>query len=68
MSAPQQYPTITVGMLRQRLAAYPDDFQLSFGGLEFSRVKTRGDNLAVVEFTQPVFLDEAGRVVVQNPD
>lgn len=45
--------TLTVGELKQHLAAYPDDFQLEFdGGLNFYRVKTRGDNLAVVEFNE----------------
>lgn len=43
----------TVGDLKRHLAAYDDDFELEFsGGLNFYRVKTRGDNLAVVEFNE----------------
>jgi hypothetical protein len=42
---------VTVGDLKRQLAVYDDDFELEFqGGLTFYRVKTRGDNLAVVEF------------------
>jgi hypothetical protein len=45
--------TFTVGDLKRHLAAYDDDFELEFdGGLNFYRVKTRGDNLAVVEFNE----------------
>ena len=44
---------LTVGDLKRHLAAYDDDFELEFqGGLQFYRVKTRGDNLAVVEFNE----------------
>lgn len=45
--------TLTVGDLRRHLAAYDDDFEIQFdGGLTFYRVKTRGDNLAMVEFNE----------------
>lgn len=43
----------TVSDLKRHLAAYDDDFELQFsGGLNFYRVKTRDDNLAVVEFNE----------------
>lgn len=58
--------TITVGELRQALSLYSDDTELSFGGLEFYRLKSRGDKLAQIEFNQPVYLDSSGRVVVEN--
>lgn len=61
-------PTIKVGWLRQWLKGYPDDFDLSFGGLEFYRIKTRGENVAMVEFNQAVYLDEDGEVVIQSFD
>jgi hypothetical protein len=61
-------PTITVGRLRRELQEYDDDTELSFGGLEFQRVKSRGNNLAQIEFNQLVYLDSSGRVVVQNPE
>lgn len=45
--------TLTVGDLKRYLAAYDDDFEIEFdGGLTFYRVKTRGDNLALVEFNE----------------
>lgn len=45
--------TLTVGDLKRHLAAYDDDFEIEFdGGLTFYRVKTRGDNLAMVEFNE----------------
>lgn len=62
----KQVPTIKVGWLRRCLDGYPDDFDLSFGGLEFYRIKTRGENIAMVEFNQPVYLDDEGQVVVHN--
>jgi hypothetical protein len=59
-------PTIKVGDLRAALEPYEDDFDLSFSGLRFYRVKTRGENIAQVEFDQPVYLNEHGCVVVEN--
>lgn len=45
--------TLTVGDLKRHLAVYDDDFEIEFdGGLTFYRVKTRGDNLAIVEFEE----------------
>lgn len=46
------HPTITVGRLRQELELYPDDFELSFSGLTFYRVKTRGPDLVQIEFNE----------------
>jgi hypothetical protein len=63
-----EVPTITVGRLRQELKMFDDDTELSFGGLEFHRVKSRGDNLVQIEFNELVYLDASGRVVVQNPE
>lgn len=60
------YPTITVGRLREALSIWKDDDLISFSGLTFQRVKGRGDHLAQVEFNELVYLDEQGRVVVQN--
>ncbi len=43
----------TVGDLKRHLAAYDDDFELEFsGGLNFYRIKARGENLAVLEFNE----------------
>lgn len=63
----QEYPTITVGQLRQELAEYPDHFDISFSGLRFYRVKPRSPNLVQIEFDQMVYLNDSGDVVVENP-
>lgn len=65
MASPKP-PTITVGILKQHLAAFPDDYELSFGGLAFYRLKQRGPGLVLCEFEQQVYLNDAGRVVVEN--
>lgn len=59
-------PKISVRELRDALAPYPDDWELTFGGLEFYRVKTRGENLVQIEFSQLVFLDKRGRLCIQG--
>jgi len=53
---------ITVGDLKERLAAFPDDCLISFGqdDLAFYRLKMRGENLVQVEFDQTVRRDEKG--------
>lgn len=61
-------PTISLGRLRDELAGYPDDYEVSFSGLDFCRVKERGPGLLQIEFDQPVHLAETGRVVLHNLD
>ena len=62
----KQLPTITVGELRSHLKVYSDDYEISFSGLEFLQVKSRGAKLIQIEFSQSVYQDEQGDVVVQN--
>lgn len=62
----KKVPTITVGQLKEELALYSDDTELSFSGLEFYRLKMRGDKLVQVEFNQSVYLNDKGDVVVEN--
>jgi hypothetical protein len=57
---------ITVGELKLHLKSYADDCELYFGGLEFYRLKQRGDKLVQFEFNQTVYKDSQGRVVVEN--
>ncbi len=57
---------ITVGELLDRLKHYPRDTRISFSGLDFYRLKQRGENLIQVEFNQVVYRDSEGRVVVEN--
>ncbi len=61
-------PTISLGRLRDALAGYPDDYEISFSGLDFYRVREYGPGLLQVEFDQPVYLDKTGRVVLHNLD
>ena len=53
---------ITVGELKERLAALSDDCLISFGhdDLAFYRLKMRGEKLVQVEFDQVVRRDENG--------
>jgi hypothetical protein len=57
---------ITVGKFKEQLSVFDDDCVLFFGGLDFYRLKLRGDKLLQVEFNQPVYLDKKGHVVVEN--
>ncbi len=63
-----EYPAITVGELRQHLASCPDHYTIDFCGLDFYRIKQRGEAHVQMEFNQPVHRTPEGRVVVQNPD
>lgn len=56
---------ITVGELKMHLAAYPDDAELYFNGLEFYRLKDRGPYVQV-EFSQIVDVDKEGHVSVMT--
>lgn len=53
---------ITVGELKERLAAFSDDCLISFGhdDLAFYRLKMRGEKLVQVEFDQSVYRDAKG--------
>jgi hypothetical protein len=57
---------ITVGELRRRLEAFPDDAEISFGGLTFYQLKTRGPNVVLVEFSQTVYRADDGTLVVKD--
>lgn len=63
-----EYPTITVGELKQALAIYPDHYTIDFGGLRFQRLKQRAPTHVQVEFSQLVYLDQKGHVAVDNPE
>jgi len=57
---------ITVGDLRRRLEAFPDDAEVSFGGLTFYQLRTRGPNLVLIEFSQTVYRTDDGKLVVKD--
>ena len=60
------YPSITVGKLRQELLAYADDWTIDFSGLDFYRVKPRDQTHLQIEFDQLVYRSNEGLVVVEN--
>lgn len=57
---------ITIGHLIDELSKYPNDFTVDFSGLDFDRVKQRGDTHVQIEFIQAVFRTAQGTVVVHN--
>lgn len=61
-----QKPTCTVGELKKHLEIYPDDMELNFGGLDFYRVKMRGENILQIEFEQVVYKNESGKIIVES--
>jgi hypothetical protein len=66
---PDHIPTISVKSLREMLSGYPDDFEISFSGLEFYRLKTRGEKLVQMEFNEHVSRSKTtGKVTVANPE
>lgn len=58
--------TVTIGDFKAELDKYPDHCELHFSGLDFYRLKRRGDSTVQVEFSQTVYKDKTGRVVVEN--
>lgn len=57
----------TVGLLREALAVHGDDTEVTFGGLEYLRVKLRAPGLVQIEFSQTITRDSQGNVEVRNP-
>lgn len=56
---------LTVGEFKKMLEAYDDGDELSFSGLDFYRLKRRGDDLVQVEFNQHVHKDsKTGKAVI----
>ena len=63
---PKTAPVITIGELRERLDGIPEHYTIDFGGLTFYRIKQRAPTHMQMEFNESVYLDESGRVVVEN--
>ena len=56
---------ITVGELIEQLKLYDPELPVDFGGLDFYRLKNRGGALQI-EFSQTVYKDDDGKVIVEN--
>ncbi|MFZ1546848.1 MAG: hypothetical protein WAT12_07070 [Candidatus Nitrotoga sp.] len=61
-----KYPSITIAELKDHLAGCPDHYTIDFCGLEFYRLKQRGETHIQMEFNQQVYLNSEGLVVVDN--
>ncbi len=59
---------ITVGQLKAQLDGWPEDMELTLGGLTFYRFKQRGTKLLQMEFDQTVYLDSEGVVRIVDHD
>lgn len=57
---------ITVGQMKRELELFDDDMELGFCGLDFYRLKKRGEDLVQVEFDQQVTIDNEGRVIIDD--
>lgn len=58
--------TIDAGTLIDQLSALPRDIRISFGGLDYSRVKLRGPDIAQIEFVQQVYRTDKDILVVED--
>lgn len=56
---------ITVKELIEQLKKEDQNLEVSFGGLEFYRLKDRGGCLQI-EFNQTVYVNDSGKVVIEN--
>ncbi len=52
----------TVGELKKMLSNFDDDMAVSFGSLDFSRLKQRVPDVVQLEFNQAVYKDKQGFV------
>jgi hypothetical protein len=66
--SPSTTAGITVGELRRQLEIYPADAELFFGGLRFYRLKSRGDKLVQLEFSEQVYRDKDGTLIAHDVD
>jgi hypothetical protein len=66
MSQYLNYPVITIGDLKQYLAAYPDNYEIDFCGLTFNRLKQRGEKSVQIEFTQELYRTPEGTLIARD--
>lgn len=58
--------TTDLGTLLDQLEGLPRETQISFGGLDFYRVKRRGPDLVQIEFNQSVYRTAEDLLVVED--
>ncbi len=60
-------PTIKVDdLIKALMPLKGKNFDISFSGLNFYRIKQRGDKFVQIEFNEQVYLNSEGLVVVEN--
>lgn len=64
----ERIPTIDVKTLIDQLQGLPDDTRVGFSGLNFYRVKWRGQTMINIEFNEHVHRDSKGHLVVGAPE
>lgn len=57
---------MNIGELKEQLADLEDDTEVYFGGLDFYRLKHRGDKLVHFEFNQTIYEDQNGQIFLEN--
>ena len=62
----KQESLITIGDLVRKLSVFDSSDKIDFSGLDFNRLKSRGEGLVQLEFNQQVYRNHEGDVVVQN--
>lgn len=66
---PENERILTVGEFRLMLSGFLDDDELQFSGLHFGRLKSRGPQLANVEFVESVYRNsKTGRLIIEEPE
>lgn len=58
--------TIPLSTLLDQLVGLPKDTLVSFGGLDFYRIKPRGPGLIQIEFNQTVYRTSEDLLVVED--
>lgn len=63
----REEPTMKVDdLIKELMPLKGKDFDITFSGLDFYRIKQRADKLVQLEFNEQVYLDSQGLVVVDN--
>ncbi|MDH4571760.1 hypothetical protein [Salinicola acroporae] len=57
---------INVGEFKRLLDEYDDQLELSFSGLEYHRLRQKGDKHLEVEFEEKIFRDKTGHIDIHD--
>ncbi len=68
MTKTHNYPTIKVGLLKEELARYPDDYDLDFCGLTYDHLEEYDGESLQMSFAEVIYRTQEGVLVVQDSD